>query len=197
LTDALKLFGLNGNKSYAESIAKNLGVPLTPHREEYFEDGECYIQSDPSSFGNVRGCDVFVIQSLYSDEEESVADKLQKLLIFIGSLHDASADRITAVVPYLGYARQDRKTISRAPITTKYIAQLFEAVGCDRVLTIDVHNLAAAQNAFRKCKFDHLEAKSVLAQYCADFISEDKIAVLSPDTGGLVRSTLFRNKLSK
>jgi ribose-phosphate pyrophosphokinase len=195
--DALRLYGLEGSREYAFQIAKVMGVQLTPHREEYFDDGEAYIQSDSSTYGNVRGCDVFVVQSLYSNETESIADRLQKLLIFIGSLKDASATRITAVIPYLGYSRQDRKTESRAPITTKYIAQQFEAVGCNRILTLDVHNLSAEQNAFRTCRFDHLEAKTILAEYVADNLESERIAVLSPDAGGYLRAHLFRNKLAK
>tara|TARA_Y100000034_G_scaffold42710_1_gene52270 strand:- start:9758 stop:10759 length:1002 start_codon:yes stop_codon:yes gene_type:complete len=195
--DALRLYGLEGSREYAKAIASHLGIQLTPHREEYFDDGECYVQSDPNQYGNVRGCDVFVVQSLYSTEQESIADRLQKLLVFVGSLFDASAARITACIPYLGYARQDRKTESRAPITTKYIAQQFEAVGCDRILTLDVHNLSAEQNAFRRCRFDHLEAKTILAEHCAENITTDRVAVLSPDAGGYLRAHLFRNKLAK
>ena len=197
MSDALRLYGLEGSREYAQQVADGMGVQLTPHREEYFEDGEAYIQSAPNIHGNVRGCDAFVIQSLYSNTTESIADRLQKMLIFIGSLKDASAARITAVIPYLGYSRQDRKTESRAPITTKYIAQQFEAVGCNRVLTMDVHNLSAEQNAFRNCRFGHLEAKAVLSEYVADNIEAKRIAVLSPDSGGYLRAHLFRNKLAK
>lgn len=193
----MKIFGLQNSQEYAKGIAKHIGISLTSHKEEYFDDGECYIQSSSNEFGNVRGYDVFIVQSLYSTREESIADRFQKLLIFIGSLYDASAARITAVIPYLGYARQDRKTASRAPITTKYIAQQLESVGCDRILTLDVHNLSAEQNAFRKCRFDHLEAKGVLAEYCAENIKTSNIAILSPDAGGYLRAHLFRNKLQK
>jgi len=195
--DSLRVFGLENSREYTKSIVEHLGVQMTPLEEKYFEDGECYIQSSADSYGNVRGCDVFVVQSIYTDEKESIADNFQKLLIFIGSLKDASAARITAVIPYFGYMRQDRKTQSRAPITTKYIAQMLEAVGCDRVLTLDVHNLAACQNAFKNCGFDHLEARSVLAEYCAENIEADKIAVLSPDAGGYLRAHFFRNKLAE
>ena len=106
---------------------------------------------------NVRGRDVYVIQSLYGDPKQSVNDKLVRLLFFLGALRDASAGHLTAIIPYLAYARKDRKSKVRDPVTTRYVATLFEAVGTDCVVTLDVHNLAAFQNAFR-CRTEHLEA---------------------------------------
>lgn len=194
---SLKIFGLGSSQPFAESIAEQLGVKLTPHREEYFDDKEPYIQSSPDSFGNVRGADVFVVLSLASDEVESINDKFFKLAMFIGSLKDASASRVTAVLPYLGYGRQDRKTVSRAPITTKYRARMLESVGTDRILTLDVHNLAAEQNALR-IPLDNLEARNIFADYFAENLPRDKrIVILSPDQGGWIRSSLFCNRLAK
>ena len=99
------------------------------------------------------------MQSLYADHRQSGNDKLCRLLFFIGALNDAAAARVTAVVPYLAYARKDRKSKARDPVTTRYVAALFEAVGTNAVVTMDVHNLAAYQNAFR-CRTEHLEANS-------------------------------------
>lgn len=189
----LMVFGLNSTKKYAERVAGELGKPLCTHEEHCFDDGEAYLRSRE----NVRGRDVFVIQSLYTCEKESVSDKLTKLLIFLGSLRDASAKRITAVIPYLSYQRQDRKTESRAPIVTKYQARWFEASQLDRLLTIDAHNLAALQNSFNTAIPDHLEAKKLMAQHVAAELSDPmSVSVMSPDVGGMNRARLFRNVLA-
>lgn len=197
-----KVFGLNGSKDYAESVANNLGVSLTTHTEIYHDDGEPYVKSGlhykNSGAGNVRGHDVFVIQSLYTDEVESVSDKFMKLCLFCGSLRDASAHEIIPVIPYLGWARQDRKTESRAPIATKYVAEILESLGISRVVLFDAHNLSAEQNAFR-VPSDNLEARNLVADWCAErLIAEgktDNIKVLSPDSGGFGRCERFRNAL--
>jgi ribose-phosphate pyrophosphokinase len=144
---------------------------------------------------NVRGQDVFVIQSLYSDTQHSVNDKLCRLLFFLGALRDASAARLTAVVPYLCYARKDRKSQPRDPVTTRYVATLFEAMGVDRVLTLDVHNLAAFQNAFRS-HTDHLEAKKLFIDYFMPLVRQKEVVVVAPDVGGIKRAEDFRQTLS-
>jgi ribose-phosphate pyrophosphokinase len=193
--NGLRLFGLHGTAAYAEQVATHLGPDgsLAKHEETCFDDSEYYVRSNV----NVRGADVFVIQSLYSCNQESVSDKLLKLLFFIGSLKDASARRVTAVIPYLCYGRQDRKTESRAPITLKYIKYLFQSVGVDRILTMDVHNLAAFQCSF-DVPTDHLEAKNLIARYVADNCAEPKrLCVLGPDSGSAPRCRYFRNKLSQ
>lgn len=192
----LKIFGMNASEEYAKSVAEHIGETLAPHKEHCFEDGECYAKSSDGLKGNVRGHNVFVIQSLYSDNEESVADKFVKLCIMCGSLKDASAHEVTVVIPHLGWARQDRKTESRAPITTKYIARMLESCGIDRALFMDVHNLAAEQNAFR-VPLDNLEAKLLHAEWCAEKLSDSKkIRVMTPDAGGLGRATRFRTALA-
>lgn len=195
----LKVYGLDGTKKYAEQVAAHLKIPLSKHEETQFEDDECYLQSIDGLEGNVRGHDVFVIQSLYSDEKESVSDKFMKLAVFIGSLRSASAHTITAVIPHLAWARQDRKTRSRAPVTTKIIAAMLEAVGIDRALFVDVHNLSAEQNAFSlRCPTDILEAKYLHAEWCAEQLKDKKkIAVMSPDSGGYPRTNRFANALQK
>ena len=108
----------------------------------------------------------------------------------------ASADRITAVVPFLCYSRKERKTKSRDPVTTRYVAGLFEAVGVDRVVTLEVHNVAAFQNAFR-CRTEHLEAHLIFAQHFAAKLGERELAVVSPDVGGIKRADRFREILSR
>ena len=193
-----KIIGLNASKDYASKVAGHLGVLLTPHKEKVFDDGEPFARSGDGQLGNVRGHNVFVIQSLFSDEKEGVCEKFMKLCIMAGSLKDASANEVTVVVPHLFCARQDRKSDSREPITTKYVAQILEAVGVDRALFMDVHNLAAEQNAFR-FPIDNLEAKNLFAEYIAKELiaagKTDKIRILSPDSGGMSRCTRFRNAL--
>jgi ribose-phosphate pyrophosphokinase len=191
--DGLALFALDATREFGQSVAKSLGVPLDDHEERDFEDGEH--KSRP--LVNVRGRHAFVVQSLYSDAHQSVNDKLCRLLFFIGALRDASAGRVTAVIPYLAYARKDRKTQPRDPVTTRYVAALLEAVGADRVVTLDVHNLAAFQNAFR-CRTEHLEANKLFVEYFVDLLrQEPRIAVVSPDVGGVKRAERFREALGR
>lgn len=193
----MKIFGLNASRAYAEKVAMHLGMSLTPHEEKLHDDGECFLRSDDEPEGNVRGHTVFVIQSVYTDDEESVADKFMKLCIMCGSLKSASAHEVIPVVPHLGWCRQDRKTGSRAPVSTKIIAKMMQATGIARAVFMDVHNISAEQNAF-DIPIDILEAKKLHAQWCADKLKDaDKIAVMSPDKGGLTRATSFRNCLAK
>ncbi len=184
------LFALNASRRYGQAIAEHLGIALCEHEEREFEDGEH--KSRP--LVNVRGKDVFVVQSLYGEPQQSANDKLCRLLFFIGALKDASAARVTAVVPYLAYARKDRKTQPRDPVTTRYVAAVFEAVGVDRVLTLDVHNLAAYQNAFR-CRTDHLEGYGLFVDYFAARLGRAPVTVISPDLGGVKRAEQFRRAL--
>jgi ribose-phosphate pyrophosphokinase len=185
----LRLFALSESRSLGESIAGALDWPLAGHEEREFEDGEH--RAHPVE--NVRGADVFVIQSLYGEPGRTVHDKLCRLWFFIGALKDASAERVTAVVPYPAYARADRKTRAREPVTFRYVAQVFEAVGTDRIVTLDVHNLAAFQNAFR-CRTDHLEAGKRLVEHFAPRL-RGEVVVVSPDVGGLKRAESFRRML--
>jgi ribose-phosphate pyrophosphokinase len=186
------LFSLTESRAYGEKVGAVLGVPLGRHEERFFEDGE----HKTRSLQNVRGRDVFVIASLYGEPGASVNDKLCRLLFFIGALKDASAQRVTAVLPYLCYARKDRKTKSRDPVTTRYLARLLEAVETDRVVTMDVHNLAAFENAFR-CRIDHLEAKHLFVDYFAPLLGDSEVVVVSPDVGGVKRAEQLRQALSR
>lgn len=185
----LRLVALSESRTFAGQVALALGTPLTALEERVFEDGE----HKARVLSSVRGCDVYVLQSLQSDADLSVNDKLVRLLFLIGALKDAAAARVTAVMPYLCYARKDRKSKSRDPVSSRYVTQLIEAVGTDRVVTLDVHNLAAYQNAFR-IGCEHLEAKSLFAAHFARRALRD-LVVVSPDIGGVKRAEALREAL--
>jgi len=123
-----KVFALKASRAYGEMVAASMGVPLSTHEERSFEDGE----HKARPLTSVRGRDVYVVQSLHGGPDDSPNDKLCRLLFFAGAVHDAGARRVTAVIPYLAYARKDRRTKSRDPVTTRYVAQLIEAVGRDK-----------------------------------------------------------------
>jgi len=190
--DALRLFALSTSRPYGERVAAALGMALASHEEREFEDGE----HKARPLENVRGQDVYVIHSLYGESGMSANDKLVRLLFFIGALKDASAARVTAVCPYLAYSRKDRRTKPRDPVSSRYVAQLFEAVGADRVVTLDVHNLAAYQNAFR-IPAEHLEARGLFVAWFAARLRDEPIVVMSPDAGGIKRADAFRDALSR
>lgn len=187
----VKIFALAPGQPFAEKVAEHVGIALSQYELRSFEDGE----HKARPLTNVRGRDVFVIESLYGEPDRSVNEKLCQLLFFIGALNDASAMRVTAVIPYLCYARKDRKTKARDPVTTRYLAQILEAVGTQRVVTMDVHNLAAFQNAFR-CHTDHLEARKLFVDHFVPLIGDQEVAVVSPDAGGVKRAEAFREALS-
>jgi ribose-phosphate pyrophosphokinase len=187
----LSLFAVEGTRDYGSRVAQHLDLVLGEHEERAFEDGEHKIRP----LVEVRRHDVFVIHSLYGDAEQSPNDKLCRLLFFIGALKDAGAERVTAAVPYLCYARKDRRTQPRDPITTKYVARLFEACGADAVMTLDVHNVAAFENAFR-CPSTNLEAIPIFVEHFAGLLRYEKVAVVSPDIGGAKRAEQFRRALA-
>jgi ribose-phosphate pyrophosphokinase len=188
----LSLFALNASREFAQRVAEELGVALSRHEEREFEDGE----HKARPLESVRGQDVYVLQSLYGDSMQSANDKLVRLLFFIGALRDASAGRITAVLPYLCYARKDRRTKSRDPVSTRYVAALLEAVGAGHVVTLDVHNLAAYENSFR-IPADHLEAKKLFVEHFGPIVGGEEVAVVSPDVGGVKRAEAFREALER
>jgi ribose-phosphate pyrophosphokinase len=128
---------MNSSREFGNRVADSVAETVVPHEEREFEDGEHKIRP----LENVRNQNVFVIDSLYADARQSVNDKLCRLLFLIGAIRDASASRVTAVVPYLCYSRKDRKTKSRDPVTTRYVARMFEAIGTDHLVSMDVHNL--------------------------------------------------------
>lgn len=179
------------SREFAGQVAKALGIPLTPLEERVFEDGE----HKARVLSSVRGCDVYVVQSLQGEDAHSVNDKLIRLLFLIGALKDSAARRVTALMPYLCYARKDRKSKPRDPISSRYVAQLFEAMGTDRVVTLDVHNLAAYQNAFR-IGCEHLEAGAYFAAHFSRSGVRDPV-VVSPDVGGVKRAEALRHELHR
>jgi ribose-phosphate pyrophosphokinase len=191
-SSSLAVFALNSSRDFGEKVCAHLGIELSAHEEREFEDGE----HKTRPLVNVRGKDVFVVQSLYSDSQQSVNDKLCRLLFFLGALRDASASRVTAVTPYLCYARKDRKSKPRDPVTTRYVAALFEAVGIDAVVTLDVHNLSAYQNAWR-IPTDHLEAKKLFVEHFLPLIGHRDVVVVSPDVGGVKRAEELRQAFSR
>jgi ribose-phosphate pyrophosphokinase len=185
----LRLFALNATTELGGAIAKCLGMPLCAHEEREFEDGEHKARPlDP-----VGNADVYVVQSLHGGPEASANDKLCRLLFFIGALKNAGAARVIAVVPYLCYARKDRRTKPNDPVTTRYVAAMFEAIGTDAVVTLEVHNPVAYENAFR-CRTVTLTATPLFVEY-ASKLKDENLCVVSPDTGGAKRAELFRETL--
>lgn len=188
--EELRLFALNASGGFGRQVARALDVALAAHEEREFEDGEHKVRPLVS----VRGKDVFVIHSLYGEPQAGVDQKLCRLLFFVGCLKDAGAARVTAVVPYLCYARKDRRTQPRDPVTVRYVAAALEAVGVDQVVGLDVHNPAAFENAFR-CPTVHLEASGLFARHFAERLAGEELVVVSPDAGGVKRAETLRRNL--
>lgn len=196
MSDKLRIFGLGASIPYTDTVCNLLGIKRTPHTDKERDDCEPYVLSQE----NIRGCDVFIISSLYSCEKERLADKFLKLMLFARSLRDASARRITLVMPYLAFQRQDRKTQSRAPVYTKYIPEMMEGLfrPDDRILTIDAHNLSAYQSGSR-LMLDHLEAKPIVCEWFANNVTRiwpeidiKNLCFASPDEGGTKRNGHYR-----
>lgn len=183
----MRLFALKGSENLGAAVARALWTDLDPSEERDFEDGE----HKARPLVSVRGEDVYILHSLAGSIGASVNDKLCKLLFFIATCRDNGASSVTALVPYLAYARKDRQTKSHDPVTTRYIAQLFEAVGTNRVIGLEVHNLAAFQNAFR-CETVHLNARQIFCPRIRDLADSMPIAFFSPDEGGAKRAQLLK-----
>jgi len=191
-TVPLRLFALAGSKQLGETVASALGVPLSAHEEREFEDGE----HKARPLDAVSGADVYVLHSLHGGPQHSANDKLCRLLFFIGALKDAGAARVTAVTPYLCYARKDRRTKPNDPVSTRYLASMVESVGTDRVVALEVHNPAAFENAFR-CRTVALTATPLFVDYVRNTLTGDDLAVISPDAGGMKRAELLRETLEQ
>ena len=182
----IKIFSGNSNRPLAEAICKELGTVLGNAEVGAFSDGEHFV----SIYETVRGSDVFVVQSTCGP----VNDNLMEMLIIIDALKRASAGRITAVVPYFGYARQDRKTKPRDPISAKLVANLITRAGADRVLTMDLH--ASQIQGFFDIPVDNLLGNPIFTQYFHDrFANQDDVMVVSPDVGSVARARAFAQKL--
>lgn len=174
----LKIFSLNSNEPLAEKIAEEVGVELGKSSVKKFSDGEIQINIDES----IRGADVFIIQSTSAP----VNDNLMEMLIMIDALRRASAHTINLVIPYYGYARQDRKARAREPITAKLVANMLEGAGADRVLALDLH--AAQIQGFFDIPVDHLMGAPLLADYFLSNGLDKDAVVVSPDHGGVTRA---------
>ncbi|MFH1115930.1 MAG: ribose-phosphate pyrophosphokinase [Pseudomonadota bacterium] len=181
----LKIFTGNSNLKLAEAITRYMGIPLGSAMVGSFSDGEIQVEFKE----NVRGMDVFVVQSTC----QPVNDNMIELLIMIDALKRASASRVTAVMPYYGYARQDRKVASRAPITAKLVADIITAAGADRVLTIDLH--AGQIQGFFDIPVDHLYAGPIMAEAMKAEHDTSMFTVVSPDAGGVERARAFAKRL--
>ncbi len=181
----LKLLAGSSNRPLAEAIATYLKRKLCAATVTHFSDGETWVEIEE----NVRGADVFVIQSTCHPANEHIME----MLIMIDALKRASADRITAVLPYYGYARQDRKVSPRTPISSKLVADLITAAGATRVLTVELH--AGQIQGFFDIPVDHLFAKPVLLEYLRERFPKDQIVVVAPDAGGAERARSFAKLL--
>ena len=183
--NSIEILAGNSNKPLAEAIARELGLPLSDAEVGKFSDGEISITLPRT----VRGKDVFIIQST----SEPVNDNLMELLILIDACKRASAGRITAVLPYFGYARQDRKARPRDPITAKLVADILTTAGANRVLTMDLH--AAQIQGFFEIPVDHLYGAPLLAKTYKSMMDEDWV-VVSPDVGSVARARNFASRVN-
>lgn len=183
--EKLKLFSGNSNRPLAQEMCDSLGIPIGKATIKRFSDSEIFFQVEE----NVRGADVFVVQSTCYPGN----DNLMELLIMIDAMKRASADRITAVLPYYGYARQDRKVAPRTPITAKLVADLITTAGADRMLCMDLH--AGQIQGFFNIPVDHLYATPVILDYLKKHFDDD-IVIVSPDAGGVERARAFAKMLN-
>ena len=181
----MKLLAGNSNRPLAEAIAQYLKLPFTKAVVRRFADMEVFVEIQE----NVRGEDMFVIQSTSFPAN----DNLMELLIMIDALKRASARRITAVMPYFGYARQDRKVGPRTPISAKLVANLIAQAGANRVLTVDLH--AGQIQGFFDIPADNLYAEPVMAKDIKDYLDSENLMIISPDVGGVVRARALAKRL--
>ncbi|MBR2366060.1 MAG: ribose-phosphate pyrophosphokinase [Oscillospiraceae bacterium] len=182
----IKVFCANASRPFAEQICKTLGLPLGNSSVTTFADGEASVSINET----VRGSDVFLVQSTC----KPVNNHLMELLIMIDACKRASAGRITAVIPYFGYARQDRKAKGRDPISAKLVANMIEAAGANRVLTMDLH--AAQIQGFFDIPVDNMLGTTVFAKYYLEkFENPEEMVVVSPDVGSVARARAFANKM--
>ena len=186
-SENVKIFAGTSNVALATKIAERYGLPLGEAEVVRFKDGEVFVKIDET----VRGRDVFVVQST----SEPVNENLMELLIFIDALKRASAKSITVIIPYYGYARQDRKTRARDPISSKLVADILQTAGADRILTMDLH--CSQIQGFFNIPVDHLVGMPLLTKYYADKLGDqvDDVVAVSPDLGSVGRVRAFATKL--
>ena len=181
----IRLFRGNANQGLSEAICTALGMPIGRAKVGRFSDGEIQVEMQD----NVRGRDVYLLQPTCAPAN----DHLMELLIMVDACRRASAGRITAVIPYYGYARQDRKVLPRAPITASLVANLLTAAGVERVLTMDLH--AGQIQGFFDCPVDNLYAAPTLCGYLSGKIVGERTVIVSPDAGGVERARYFAKRL--
>lgn len=186
MDDKIRVFCGNSNPALAVNICEKLGVHLGQAKVKTFSDGEIRVEIGE----NVRGRDVYIVQSTCSPTNNN----LMELLIMMDALKRASAARITTVIPYYGYARQDRKVAPRSPITSKLVADLLTTAGADRVVTVDLH--AGQIQGFFDIPVDNLYAASVILDYLRKHLVNDSTVIVSPDAGGTERARAFAKRLS-
>lgn len=186
------IFSLDQDSAFAQALAARLEHPIAPHEERHFADGERKLRPlvDP------RGADAYVLHSLHGGPADSPHDKLCRLLMFIATLREHGAGQVTAVVPYLAYARKDRRTKPYDPVGLRYVAQMFEAVGTAQLIALEVHNVAGLQNAFR-CTTQHLDAHPAFLAVAQENAAAESLSVASPDPGGVKRAQLWREALEE
>ncbi|MBX9923198.1 MAG: ribose-phosphate pyrophosphokinase [Rhabdochlamydiaceae bacterium] len=190
-TNQIMLFTGNANIELAQKVAEYLEIPLGSALVKEFNDGEIRIHVQES----VRGQDVYIVQPTCQNDSQSVNDNLMELFLLVRTMKRASAASITAVIPYYGYARQDRKTTSRVPISAADIALLLETAGIDRLVTVDLH-CGQIQGFFRNVPVDNLFASTLFVSYIESKGLEN-IVVVSPDAGGVERAKKFSESLNK
>lgn len=185
MSNNIKIFTGNSNIPLAEEIASHLGMTLGQGYASTFSNGETRVSIEET----VRGCDVYIVQSL----SNPVDHHIMELLIMMDAMKRASAGRITAVIPYFAYARQDRKTRPREPISAKLLANLITVAGANRVITMDLH--AGQIQGFFDIPVDPLQASPILAEYIKNNLNLDNSVVVSPDVGGVARARAFASRL--
>lgn len=186
------LFALNASRTIGEQIADSLELPLADHEEREFSDGE----NKTRPLTRVRNQPVTIIHSLYADGQQTINDKFCRLLFFIGAVKDAGAATVCVAIPYLAYARKDRRTKFQDPLSQRYVLQLLESMGATSLITLDVHNPAAFENAARIAVL-HLQALDLLCQRIDLTTQGEDLVIVSPDTGGVKRATEFIDNLSR
>ncbi len=185
-------FALNASADLGRAVAEAGRFPVADHEEREFAGGE----HKARPLQSVRGKDVYVLHSLHGETGHSANDKLCRLLFFLAACREHGAARVTAIVPYLAYSRKDRQTKPRDPVTTRYVAMLFEAMGVDCVATLEVHNIQAFQNAFR-CRTLHMDTAQLFTKEIGVRAGSLPLTVFSPDGGGVKRAQLLREALNQ
>ena len=186
-----RLFALAPGHGFADRVAAHLGVDRDPVEERVFEDGEAKVRP----LADVRGADCVVLQSLDGGPAGNVHDRLMRVILLIGALRDAGARRLIGVFPYLAYARKDRRTKPQDPLSLRYVAQMLEAVGLEAVVALEVHDLAAFENAFRIPSIP-LDTRRLFVDRARALAGDRPLVVVSPDPGGIKRAQLFAEMLA-